>query len=134
MFNGVNQSSIHRECMCHTNHKNKWWHCIMAPTFSAYINFSALKSVLNLQVKPDTKCIVCTMGKHSRSPFNESGTRASKPLEMIRTDVCRPMPIQSLGGSKYLISSIDTTAEKFIFMFWNRRLKFLINLLRIKNS
>lgn len=78
----------------------------------AHINFNTLKSMLNLKVKPDTKCIVCTMGKHSRAPFNEPGTRASKPLEMIHTDLCGPMPVCSLGGARYFLSFIDDYSRK----------------------
>lgn len=56
------------------------------------------------------------MKKHSRAPFNEPGTRASKPLEMIHTDVCGPMPVQSLGGARYCLSFIDDYSRK-VYVF-----------------
>lgn len=78
----------------------------------AHINFNTLKSDLKLQVKPETKCIVCAMGKHSRTAFNEPGTRAKQRLELIHTDVCGPMPVQSLGGAKYFVSFLDDFSRK----------------------
>lgn len=73
----------------------------------AHVNFNSLKSILKLKVQPDIKCIVCAKGKHSRNPFNEPGTRAKRPLEVIHSDVCGPMPVRSLGGARYFVSFID---------------------------
>lgn len=33
----------------------------------------------------------CVLGKQSRQPFNRVGYRASKPLELVNTDVCGPI-------------------------------------------
>lgn len=73
----------------------------------AHLNFSTLKSMFNLKVQPDTKCIVCTKAKHARAPFNDTGTRASGLLELIHTDVCGPLPVMSMGGGKLFLTFID---------------------------
>lgn len=80
-----------------------------------HINFGALKSLLKLQVTPDTKCIVCAKGKHSRTPFNEPGTRATKLLELIHTDVCGPLPVRSLAEHVISLLTMMTSAKKSLF-------------------
>lgn len=87
------------------------WHRRLAHT-----NFTTLKSVLNIKMKPDTKCIVCAQGKHQRNPFNDSGTRASKPLELIHSDVCGPMSVRSLGNYRYFVTFIDDFSRK-VFVY-----------------
>lgn len=83
------------------------WHRRMG-----HMSFGLLNSVLNLKVESDTKCVICAMGKHSRKPFNEPGTRATRQLELIHTDVCGPMPVRSLGGARYFVSFIDDFSRK----------------------
>ena len=36
-----------------------------------------------------------------------SSTRATKPLELVHTDVCGPMNVESAGGSKYILTFTD---------------------------
>ncbi|GBP81290.1 Retrovirus-related Pol polyprotein from transposon TNT 1-94 [Eumeta japonica] len=45
-------------------------------------------------------CTVCCKGKQSRLPFVNAGTRSSKPLDVIHADVCGPMEVTSIGGSR----------------------------------
>ncbi|KIO22572.1 hypothetical protein M407DRAFT_46719, partial [Tulasnella calospora MUT 4182] len=47
-----------------------------------------------IQVSGSTPaCDACLRGKHSRSPFPTSGrSRATKPLELVHTDICGPFP------------------------------------------
>ena len=35
-----------------------------------------------------------------------------KPLELVHTDICGPMPEQSLGGSLYIITFVDDCTRK----------------------
>lgn len=39
--------------------------------------FATLGSLLNMKVKPDMNCIVCSMGKQARNSFADKGTRAN---------------------------------------------------------
>lgn len=78
----------------------------------AHVSFNTLKTVMNIPVKTDLKCVVCTKGKHARSPFSEIGTRAKKLLDVIHTDVCGPFPVKSLGGAKFFVSFIDDYSRK----------------------
>ena len=52
-------------------------------------------------------CEACIVGKHKRSPFNSSDSRADAPLELVHIDVVGPLPIKALNGEKYLLTIID---------------------------
>lgn len=58
-------------------------------------------------------CIPCIEGKQSRQPFpKRSFSRASDVLELVHTDLCGPMQVPSLSGSKYTLSFIDDYTRK----------------------
>ncbi|XP_055307486.1 uncharacterized protein LOC129571695 [Sitodiplosis mosellana] len=67
----------------------------------AHMNFATMGSLLNIKVKPDMQCVVCSMGKQARKSFVDKGTRASGILDLIHSDVCGPMPVQSHGHARY---------------------------------
>lgn len=87
------------------------WHRRLAHT-----NFATLKTLLNIKVENDMKCVVCAEGKLSRKPFNETGTRAIKLLQVIHTDVCGPMTVRSFGNFRYFVTFIDDYSRK-VFVY-----------------
>lgn len=70
---------------------------------------SCAEGVTLTQNKSDvtSSCIHCFEGKQARLPFKNVGSRASKPLELIHSDLCGPMETTSYGGMKYFITFID---------------------------
>ena len=46
-------------------------------------------------------------GKQTRLPFVTGRTRATKPGELIHSDVCGPMPEPTQRGSRYFVAFID---------------------------
>ena len=53
-------------------------------------------------------CEGCAMGKQHRLPFStKTATSSTKLLELIHSDVCGPMNIPSIGGSRYFVTFID---------------------------
>jgi transposase InsO family protein len=52
-------------------------------------------------------CDACTLGKQHRQPFNASTSFTHKPLELLHTDLCGPMPVPSHGGSLYFMTILD---------------------------
>lgn len=50
-------------------------------------------------------CEVCIKGKQTRKPFPESQT--TEVLELVHTDVCGPMRVNSLSGSQYFATFIN---------------------------
>lgn len=53
--------------------------------------------------KTRQNCLVCCEGKQSRYPFNHKGSRANGLLEIVHADVCGPMEVHSIGGSRYFV-------------------------------
>ena len=56
---------------------------------------------------PDPICEPCLSGKMNANPFPSSKTRASKPLELIHTDLHGPFKISTMSGYRYWITFID---------------------------
>lgn len=56
-------------------------------------------------------CDDCIIGKHHRSPFPRSTSRATQPAALVHTDVCGPMQEQSIGGSRYFVLFKDDYSQ-----------------------
>ena len=70
---------------------------------------------------PCEKCEGCIMGKHCRSPFPKKSLRVTtKPLELLHSDVCGPMSVDSIGGSRYFITFIDDYS-RFVVTYTMKR-------------
>lgn len=52
-------------------------------------------------------CEPCLLGKMTRQPFNRQGRRATRPLELVHTDVCGPITPLTEEGYKYFLTFID---------------------------
>jgi len=52
-------------------------------------------------------CEVCIRGKMTRTPFRKTNIRQLKPLEIVHTDVCGPMRIESNGEARYFVTFTD---------------------------
>ena len=53
-------------------------------------------------------CQGCVEGKMHRLPFKPVGeVRSTRRLELVHSDVCGPMPTESIGGCKYFVTFID---------------------------
>ena len=46
-------------------------------------------------------------GKMTKRPFKAKGYHATKPLELVHTDVCGPMRVQARGGYEYFVTVTD---------------------------
>ena len=53
-------------------------------------------------------CEGCVAGKMTRKPFRSVGEiRSKRKLRLVHSDVCGPMPTESIGGNKYFVTFID---------------------------
>ena len=53
-------------------------------------------------------CEGCVAGKMTRKPFWSVGEiRSKRKLRLVHSDVCGPMPTESIGGNKYFVTFID---------------------------
>ena len=55
----------------------------------------------------DTVCEGCIMGKHRTKYPKGKAQRATEPFELVHSDVCGPMSVNSIGGSRYFVTSTD---------------------------
>ena len=60
-----------------------------------------------LQTHDVSDCSGCELAKFSALPFNQSIFVSSSPFDLIHSDVWRPSPIPTKGGSRYYVSFID---------------------------
>ena len=54
-----------------------------------------------------TPCNSCVQAKHTRSPFLDSKHTATGVLDIVHSDVCGPIQVQSKGGARYFLTFID---------------------------
>ena len=56
----------------------------------------------------DSDCEICAATKLIRTSFHSNPKRASKPLELVHTDISGPMRVPSLiNGHRYVINFVD---------------------------
>ena len=112
----LNTEPAHKSCFgsCNGNVNSlQMWHFRYGHL--GYDNLKLLKGksmVDGLAFDPkdelNVDCEGCAMGKLNRLPFpKKSNHRSSQLLELIHTDVCGPMNVESIGGSRYFVSFID---------------------------
>jgi hypothetical protein len=81
-----------------------------------HLNENDLKNIIRKQkfdridIKADEAlpvCGTCVKGKQTRKPFTTSVSQSTELLELVHTDVCGPMRVNSLAGSRYFVTFID---------------------------
>ncbi|CAM6116227.1 unnamed protein product [Calypogeia fissa] len=57
---------------------------------------------------PHSRCDICIQAKQHRHPISKTASfRSSQPLELIHSDLCGPLPVPSLHGSRYIMTITD---------------------------
>jgi hypothetical protein len=49
----------------------------------------------------------CALGKYTKNVFPSNASRSTRTLDLVHSDVCRPMSSISLGGCEYYVTFID---------------------------
>jgi transposase InsO family protein len=62
---------------------------------------------LDSKAEPDPVCEACKAGKMHADPFPTSSTRASRPLQLVHSDVHGPVKVSTHQGYRYWVSFID---------------------------
>ncbi|GKV15798.1 hypothetical protein SLEP1_g26549 [Rubroshorea leprosula] len=57
-------------------------------------------------------CDVCLFGKQHRVSFQKNLTRKENKLDLVYSDVCGPLEVESFGGNKYFVTFIDDATRK----------------------
>ncbi|TPX52979.1 DNA-directed DNA polymerase [Powellomyces hirtus] len=59
-------------------------------------------------VQATAPCSTCALGKATKLPFpKERSSRVSEVLELLHSDVCKPMRTLTIGGARYFVLFID---------------------------
>ena len=70
----------------------------------------------------DQCCEPCALGKMHRLPFpKQSLNRASRELEIVHTDLCGPMQVESMGGSRYMLTFTDDFSRYTVVYFLKKK-------------
>lgn len=68
------------------------------------------------------KCEPCILGKMKRKSFPKSSeTKTSCVLELVHSDVCGPMEVESIGGSKYFMTLTDDYSRYTVVYFLRKK-------------
>lgn len=96
------------------------WH-----TRLGHLNYKDLKRMkdgmvegLNCKGQFDSNdiCVVCCEGKQARQSFKYKGNRAVSCFEVTHGDLCGPMEVNSLGGSRYfMLLEDDFSRMTFVY-------------------
>ena len=104
------------------------WHCRLGHLNHKYVNDLDKKNLvngLNLPFADENKtndCEACILGKMQRvSCPKDSQNRAANCFEIIHTDLCGPMQVDSVGGSRYLLSFTDDYSRYVTVYFLKRK-------------
>jgi transposase InsO family protein len=61
-------------------------------------------------------CEPCVLGKQHRFMFPASQRSSMRPLELLHMDVCGPLSVESIGGSKYFATFLDDFSKLSVVM------------------
>ena len=56
-------------------------------------------------------CEGCAQGKLKKKPFKSSSKRSNKPLDLVHSDLMGPLPVKTLGGSRYVMTFLDDNSR-----------------------
>jgi transposase InsO family protein len=108
---------LEHRCLATAASKDEWiWHYRLG-----HLNF---KDMCNLQQKqmvsglpefeiPKEVCEECVQAKQHRNSFSrDAGSKTKAILEVVYSDVCGPIQVESIGGNRYFVSFIDDFSRK----------------------
>ena len=68
--------------------------------------------MLYFSTEPSGVCKRCALGKYTKTAFSSSDNRSTGTLDLIHSDLCRPMSSVSLRGYDYYVTFIDDHSRK----------------------
>ena len=81
----------------------------------------AVNGLPEIQTKHEGICKGCAKGNNTKKTFPSSESKAKGFLEIIHSDVCRPMSSSSLSGYVYYVSFIDDFSKKTWIYFMKNK-------------
>jgi len=112
-----------QQCYLRTNDEHWLWHRRLGHLSFSQIRksckYQAVCDLPDIRIPDNTICKSCQFDKQTRNNFTEKEGLASKPLELVHTDVCGPSRKRSPQGEEYFILFINN----FSRMCWIGLLK-----------
>lgn len=132
LINGVYRLKLeksHINTFVATAVSSELWHCRFG-----HINYHDLKLMTNLveglnykgKLESSNFCQTCCEGKQAKLPFKNIGSRATELLETVHADLCGPMEVASIGGSRYFLL-LEDDFSKMCFIYFLRNKNETIN-------
>src|SRR4051812_42084549 len=108
---------LEHRCLATAASREEWlWHYRLG-----HLNFCDLKALQqegmvtglpHINV-PAELCEECVKGKQHKGSFSkDAGHRTNAHLEVVYSDVCGPMQVDTLGGNRYFVTFIDDFSRK----------------------
>ena len=73
------------------------------------------ESLSQLEIGTLPVCESCLERKITKRPFTRKGLKATQPLELIHSDVCRPMNVKARGGYSIMSLLVMITQDTDMF-------------------
>lgn len=83
------------------------WHMRLGHPNAKILQLLSQNKSIIINKSTNKLCESCQLGKSSRLPFLASSFSASKPLEMVHSDLWGPSPVVSVQGFRYYVIFID---------------------------
>ena len=97
-----------KRCKVNNDSASYLWHCRLGHIGVKRMNKLHKDGFLeSLGYESFDACEPCLLGKMTKTPFSETMERATDLLEIIHTDVCRPMSIKARGMYRYFLTFTD---------------------------
>lgn len=59
----------------------------------------------DVETQPQKECEACVLSKMQKKPFpKQSQHWVTRPYEIVHSDACGPMQVESKGGSKHMLT------------------------------
>ena len=108
------------------------WHKRLAHMREKELQLLAKQSLIPMaKDKSSNRCDYCLFGKQHRVSFQKNSTQKLEKLELVYSDVCGPMEVDSLGSNKYLVLSLTTLHERHRYTCCIQKVRYSSN---FKNS
>lgn len=116
---------------------NKIWHRRLGHINNKYVQ-RLIKKELAIGIKHNiqsVECDACETCKLSRKPHRTiTYDQSTEPLELLHMDVCGPMPVESIGRSRYILLIIDDYSGMYFTYFLKSKSEVLTSFRNFKEK
>jgi hypothetical protein len=108
---------LEHKCLATAASRDEWlWHYRLGHLNFRDISLMQRKRMViglpEIQV-PSEVCEECVQSKQHRNSFSKDvSSKAKAILDVVYSDVCGPIQVESIGGNKYFVSFIDDYIRK----------------------